>query len=366
MMAKKKGFFADTRRKVIQRQRSQLQSWFVRHPISFGAVAGVKGLAWDLPKWATTSIYGKYKTKTKKVEKESGETVTVVEHMDADGHISTTTTTRTQTASAQVTAPSKRPALATVSPAERAAVLQSSKQLLTRTPLGQAFLQLAGEIDAFSPVRGAEAISTEEMLHQSSRGLARISMGVEAFADAVSACGLSRKITGHVNGAAENADQIARTMGRAHKLTLSLYSGQITQDMSGAASLSAVPVPVGVGDEAAGIWPYSNKIANHYGLFEPSVDQEATEVYTYLGISQAGWALLSDMLTVMPDKLRKYGIDKRVSRLVTGAAGTALDASITWSNARKGMTQLYQGQMSHEASGVTTIRTTPLKYKAAA
>lgn len=358
------GFWVDTRRKVIQRQRNKLQSWFVRHPITFGATLGLKGLTWDLPKWGVTSLYSRYGVKTVRVEKdEDVQDVTVIEHMDAQGQISSTTITRTALGAGPT--PHAGQAVATVSPAERTAILTSGKALLTRTPLGQAFMRLAGEIHAFAPVRGAEAVSTVEMLHQASRGFSRISMGVEAFADVAVACGLHRQVTGTINTAAESADELAKAMARTYRQVNGLYAGQIAQDMSGATSVSAVPIQPGVGDDAAGIWPYSNMVANHYGLFQPSIGQEATEVYAYLGISQVGWALISDTFAEMPDRLRRHGVDRRVRRLINTAAGSALETATGWKAAKTAMHRLYTGQMEHEATGVSTIRTAPIVTSAA-
>ena len=359
------GFWVDTRRKVIQRQRNKLQGWFVRHPITFGATLGLKGLTWDLPKWGVTSLYNRYGVKTVRMEKNSDEVqdVTVIEHMDAQGQISSTTITRT----ALGAGPGPRPgqAVATMSMEERTTILTSGMAQLTRTPLGQSFCRLAAEMHDFMPVRGAEAISTVEMLNQASRGFSRISMGVEAFADVATGCGLSRLVTGTINTAAESVDELAKSLSRTYRTTSGLYAGQVAQDMSGVTSVSAVPVQAGVGDDAAGIWPYANLLANHYGMFEPTLDQAATEVYAYLGISQAGWALISDTFAEMPERLRRHGIDRRVRRLVNAAASNALETVTAWKAAKNTMRRLYAGQMEHEASGVSTIRTAPIVTSAA-
>lgn len=361
-------WWVDTRQKVIAHQRRQVTTWFVKHPLTFGAAYGLKGLTWDLPKWGVRSLAG---VKTKKVQKaDGGGVTTVIEHIDADGNISESRVTRTvqngPVSAAIADGPVHRPQpvkapVAPITPEERIAVVKSSKQLLTRTPLGKAFVLLAGELDGFAPVRGAEAVSTAHMTQQLSTGARRIAMGTEAFGDVVAECGLNRRITGHINAATTAVDTAAKAMQRANRLVESLYDGQITQDMSRANSISAVPVRTGTGDEAAGIGPHSVQIGNFYGLFEPEVDKEATQVYAYLRISQAGFALVSDMLSSMPRRLHHHGIDRRVVRTIESVAGTTLEAAEGFAHAMREMKILYQGQMAHEATGVSTIRTAPMR-----
>lgn len=367
------GFWSDTRSKVIAHQRRRAQSWFVRHPLTFGATLGVKGLAWDLPKWGVTRMSG-IKLKTKDTKQADGRTTTTIEHVDSNGNISESrVTTHTvgpvPRAAAIADGPVSRAAAPRVkpspmSPDERNALVNSSKQMLMKTPMGREFVALAAELDGFAPVRGVEAVSTTQMTQQLSQGLARISMGAEVFADVVTGCGMHRAITARLNAAAEAVDMAAKTSGRLHKRTEALYEGQIDQDMSAATTISAVPVRPGTGDEAAGILPRSVTLANFYGMFDPEIDKEATQVYTHLRISQAGWALLSDMLAAMPHRLRNHGVDRQVTRAIGQVSTGLLECAQAYQVTIREMKRLYHGQMDHEASGVSTIRTTPLRTAA--
>lgn len=365
-------FWSDTRQKVIAHQRRRAQTWFIRHPLTFGATLGAKGLAWDLPKWGVQRMAG-IKTKTKQSKKVDGRSVTVVEHVDSAGNISESRVTRTvesvPRASAIADGPASRPAphkvtVAPMSPQERTAMVASSKQLLMKTPMGKAFVALAAELDGFAPVRGAEAVSTTQMTQQLSQGLTRVSMGAEAFADVVTGCGMHRSITARLNAAAEAVDIAAKTAARLHKRAEALYDGQITQDMSTATTISAIPVRPGTGDDAEGILPGCHALANYFGMFEPQIDAEATQTLAHLRVAQAGFALLSDMLAAMPKRLRDHGVDKQVTRSISQVSGGLLDSAQAYHYTIREMKRLYQGQMDHEASGVSTIRTAPLRTAA--
>lgn len=372
-MAKKKdGFWRETGKKVIKRQRMRAQGWFVRHPMTFGAtwglVAGSKGLFWTLPKWG----YGKATGRPKKVKEAAADdgltTTTVTETMDSAGNISTSTRTTTTTGSGafamgapqQVGSGSTRPTLVVVDPIERTQTMASSDALLRRSPLGRAFIGLAGEIEEFVPVHGAAAQSTVQMVGDAYLGFKRIALSVDTYADVVADLGLHRRIVEELYHASAAADALDQAMRRANTQTVAYYDGQIEQESSGALTLSATPVPVGAGVDAEGIAPFAAHIARHYESFDPPVDAEATAIYEYLRTSQAGFARLSDALTGLAQRLRRHGVDARIRRLIRSAGGDALAAAGHFQGARQIMSRLYKGQMAQESSGVTTIRTAPM------
>jgi hypothetical protein len=239
-------------------------------------------------------------------------------------------------------------------------VMNLSETLLQKSPMGKAFLGLSGEISSFVPVRGQEAESTVELIGTAYLGFKRISMGVDTFADIVADLGLHRAIVNEIYKASSAADGLDRAMKRANGYVLSLNAGQLEQESSGAVAISAAPIPIGVGVDAEGIAPFSAVIANHYEGFAPPLDQEATAVFDYIRISQAGFAVLADALTLLANRMNKHGFDLRVRRLVATAGGDALEAADHFRAARVTMSRLYRGQMNQEASGVTTIRTAPM------
>jgi hypothetical protein len=362
-------FWHDTRQKVVAHQRRRVQTWFSKHPLTFAATLGIKGLTWDIPAWGARTLTGK----ARKIRKADGETVTVIERVDSDGSISETRIKHTEISNGQAAAAlsagkktRSRPSrvrTTPISPEERLSIVKSGKQLLTRTPLGKEFVMLAGELNSFTPVRGLEALTTSEMTRQLSRGTARISMGVEAFSDIVAHSGISRRITSRLHGIAAAVDTAAKHSIQCHKLVESLYNGQIAQDASGTVSVASVPVRPGTGDEAAGIWPHSNRIANFLGGFEPETNKEATQIYGHMRILQAGFALVSDVTADLPTRLQTHGVDHRVTRLIGAFGGEILDIAMAWRETAREMGQLYQGQLDHEASEISTIRTAPMRTK---
>jgi hypothetical protein len=396
------GFWADTNKKVLKRQRVRIQKWFMHHPITFGLSwgvwAGTKGLFWSLPRWGWRKWSGRAARRdileptAIETSGNANETVTVTETeiVDSDGNITTATTTRTTTTGkhtefpfpgtataagtagpfamhppAQVGATTStdtgRPTLVVVDPIERTQIMKASRDVLSRTRLGHGFVALAGEFEHFTPVRGNEAQTTVDMLGDAYMAFRRISMSVENFTDIVTDCGLNRQITNQLLLAAESADALERMMTRANTAVGNLYEGQIEQDQSQATSVQAGLVPIGIGDEADGIGPFAAVIANCYETFAPEPDQEATLVLAYINTSQAGFAMISDALVGLASRLRNHRIDNRVRRLIRAAAGDALNTSSHFQGARQTMTRLYRGQMAQEASGVATIRNAPLR-----
>lgn len=385
-----KGYWRSTYRKVAKAQVLRTQAWFARHPITFGAAWGTKALVYDLPAWGVRSGYRKFKGRKKSDAvavaegRTTSETVTEIETVDSAGNISTTTATTRHTEfpfpgtagasepfvmapPAQVGAPTAaaddtgRPTLVLVEPIERKQIMDASRDILMRRRLGHAFLGLANEFDQFTPVRGNEAASTVEMVHDAYMGFKRISMGVETFAEVVAALGLHRGIVNGLYGAAGSADGLDRVMRRANTQVVALYEGQIEQDHSQAVTVAAIPVPVGAGIGADGIGPYAAAVATGYETFAPPADTEATEIFEYIRVSQAGFAVLSDSLGRMAKRMHQHGIDARVRRLIRAAGADALGAASQFQASRRTMSRLYRGQMAQEASGVATIRTAPMR-----
>lgn len=374
------GFWRETNKKVLKRQKTRVQGWFMRHPITFGVswgvTAGAKGLFWSLPRWGWRKWTGRPAKPKKTTAATSNSNVTVVETeiVDSEGNVTTATTTTTKTGpepfvmhppqqvGAATSTDTSRPTLVLVDPIERNHIMEAGRELLTRTPLGHGFAGLASEFDHFTPVRGNEAQSTVDMLGDAYLGLRRISMAVETFSDIIGDCGLHRTVVTKLYLAAESADALKRAMDRANTAVGNLYEGQIDQDQSGATSVQAGLVAVGVGDEAEGIGPFSSIIAGCYENFSPEPDQEATQILAYITASQAGFALLNDALVKLSPRLRRHGVDNRVRRLIRAAAGDALNAATVFQDARQTMSRLYRGQIGQEGSGVTTIRSAPLRH----
>lgn len=375
-----KGFWRSTYRKVAKAQVLRTQAWFARHPITFGAAWGTKALVYDLPAWGVRSGYRKWKGRSKAAapaavgaEGRTTETVTEIETIDSTGHISTTTaTTRTTVREPFVMAPpaqvgaatadaTGRPTLVLVDPIERTQIMTASRDILTRRRIGHAFLGLANEFDQFTPVRGNEAASTLEMVHDAYLGFRRISMSVEQFAEAVAELGLHRAIVNCLFEGAAAVDGLDKAIKRANTQVAALYEGQLEQDQSQAVSVAALAVPVGAGIGAEGIGVYAAAVANGYDTFAPPADAEATEIFEYIRISQAGFAALSDSLTVLGNRMNRHGIDSRVRRVLRAAGGDAFDAADRFRAARHTMARLYRGQMAQEASGVAKIRTAPMR-----
>lgn len=377
-----KGYWRSTYRKVAKAQVLRTQAWFARHPITFGAAWGTKALVYDLPAWGVRSGYRKWKGRSKAdvpavdvADGHTTETVTEIETVDSAGNISSSTrTTRTTVREPFVMAPpaqvgaatataddTGRPTLVLVEPIERTQIMDASRDILMRRRLGHAFLGLANEFDQFTPVRGNEAASTVEMVHDAYMGFKRISVGVETFADVVASLGLHRGIVNGLYGAAGSADGLDRVMRRANTQVVALYEGQIEQDHSQAVTIAAIPVPVGAGIGAEGIGPYAAAVATGYETFAPPADTEATEIFEYIRVSQAGFAVLSDSLGRMAKRMHQHGIDARVRRLIRAAGADALGAASQFQASRQTMSRLYRGQMAQEASGVATIRTAPMR-----
>lgn len=375
------GFWKETGKKVVKRQRLLVQGWFVRHPITFGVtyglVAGGKGLFWTLPNWGIRKATGRPKKVKAPKATEGLTTTTVTEIVDSAGNVSTSTRTTTVSGDgipgagyrgfamappAQVGATSTagRPALFVVDPIERKHVMATTEALLQRTALGQAYLALAAEISGFIPVRGNEANSTVQLVEGIYMGAKRIALSAGFFADTVADMGLHREIVNGLHAAVIAAEGLDTAMKQANTQLAAHYDGQISQESTGVATVSSTPVPMGAGVDAEGIEPRALFIGMFYERFDPPVDQEATAIFEVIKTSQAGFAMLADSLTVLTQRLRAHGVDLRIRRLFRNASGNALATAEQFGNTRKTMARLYKGQMAQEQSGVTTIRTAPM------
>lgn len=373
----KDGFWKETGKKVVKRQRLLVQRWFVRHPMTFGVtygvVAGGKGLFWTLPSWGIRKATGRpKKVKAPKAADEGLTTTTVTEIVDSHGNVSTSTRTTTVSGEgyrgfamappAQVGATSTagRPALFVVDPIERTHVMATTEALLQRTQLGQAYLALASEIGGFVPVRGNEANSTVQLVEGIYMGAKRIALSVGFFADTVADMGLHREIINGLHQAVIAAEGLDTAMKQANGQLAAHYEGQISQESSGIATVSATPVPLGAGVDAEGVEPRALFIGMFYERFDPPIDNEATAIFEVIKTSQAGFAMLADSLTVLTQRLRAHGVDMRIRRLFRNASGNALATAEAFGATRKTMARLYKGQMAQEQAGVTTIRTAPM------
>lgn len=369
-----KGFWAETGGKVARHQKTRVQSWFMRHPTTFLFAWGTKGLVYNVPKAtirggrnAVRRWKGKEPIKRKGSTSTAVETTTtVVTGPNGSTWTSTTTTERPQPETAGATGNvinlgehrnSKRSRNA-AGPIERGNTVESGRAMLGRTPLGVAFLHLAQEFDAFLPVRGYEATSTFNLASDTHKAFRMVSIGVDEFSDTIAACDLDRRVVNGLYKAVESAEAIATAMLKARRRIETAYSGQLSQEDSGAKSVQALPALV-VGDEAAGIVPFGSAVAAEYESFAPEIDAEATSILERIKLSQAGFALLGASLEELARRMAQHNIDRRVRDLIRSAADHASSTATEFRTSRRTMANLYRGQLDQEDSSNGTIRTMP-------
>lgn len=364
------GFWQETGSKVAEYQKRRLQGWFARHPATFVAAWGAKGLLWNLPRFtyrASRDGWLRWRGQVEAIVTAPPRVKTPPVSVPAWGPAPAPNVRRVVATPVPggpgfvidlTTGPVfAAPAAISIISIDRRRTMEEGKKLLRGTLFGRGFLSLSDQLRAFIPIRAHEAVSVLKLLDDVHKGMLRIHGAIDAFSDIVAACGLHDKVTHPLYLAAETAEALAGKFARAKNLVETIYEGQLQQDASVATTVQTLPVRVVSADLAPGIGPACTAIAVGFSGFLPDPKTEATSILDQIRLAQAGWAVLAGALEELTSRL--VTVSKRVRVFVSAAKDEALILAAAFRAARTEMLKLYNGQMVQEASGTPTIRTIP-------